>query len=355
MRSDELERLLAWVRERSPRRVLVQAPPGLTEVAREAARALGEMGVEVVVSGGMCWGGCDLALREAAELGCDAIVHVGHAEFVRSPSIPVFYLEHRYQNYEPVASLLPEMLKALEGYRRVGLGATVQYLDLLGRLAEDLRRAGHVVMIGRPSNHLRYSGQVLGCDYSTMTSLDGEVDAHLVLGSVFHGLGLALISRKEVFAADPHSQKVVPLRETAEKVLRKRYAQILAFRSCRRVGVVVSVKPGQRYFGLARWLVGLLRGRGLDAELVVVDEVRAEDLEGRYEALVNTACPRLSVEDQDRFRVPVLLPGEVMVALGLTSWEELLRRGFLSSYPQSWVMESWTSSALPESPSPSEV
>lgn len=338
MSSDELERLVAWAREVSPRRVLVQAPPGLTDVAREVSATLERMGIEVAVSGGMCWGGCDLALREAAEMGCDAIVHIGHAEFIRSPSLPVFYFENRYQNYEPVASLLPEMLRALKGYRRIGLGATVQYLDLLERLAEDLRRAGHEVLIGGPSNHLRYRGQVLGCDYSTMTVLDGEVDAHLVLGSAFHGLGLALISRREVFAADPHSQKVVPLRETAERVLRKRYAQILSFRSRRRVGVVVSVKPGQRYLGLARWLVGLLRGRGYEAELVVVDEVRPEDLEGRYEALVNTACPRLSVEDQDRFRVPVLLPGEVMVSLGLLSWEQLLRRGLLSSYPQSWVM-----------------
>ncbi len=339
MAVDDVERLRSWVEELSPRRVLIQAPPGLTGVAREVSRLLEGMGVEVVFSGGMCWGGCDLALREASELRCDAIVHIGHAEFVRSHSVPVFYLEHRYQNYEPVASLLPEILKALRNYRRVALGATVQYLDLLERLSEDLRRAGHEVLIGEPSNHLRHRGQVLGCDYSTMTALDGDVDAHLVLGSVFHGLGLALISEKEVIAADPHSQKVVLLREMAERVLRKRYAQILAFRSSRRVGVLVSVKPGQMYLGLARWLVGLLNGRGYEAELVAVDEVRPEDLEGRYEALVNTACPRLSVEDQDRFRVPVLLPNEVLVALNVMGWEELLRRGLLSSYPQSWVME----------------
>jgi 2-(3-amino-3-carboxypropyl)histidine synthase len=344
---EEVEMLKEWVRNLSPRRVLIQAPPGLIDVAREVSSLLVGMGVEVVFSGGMCWGGCDLALREAAELGCDAIVHIGHAEFVRSHSIPVFYLEHRYQNYEPVASLLPEILKALQDYRRVALGATVQYLDLLERLAEDLRRAGHVVLIGEPSNHLRHRGQVLGCDYSTMTALERDVDAHLVLGSVFHGLGLALISEKEVFAADPHSQKVVPLREMAERVLRKRYAQILAFRTSRKVGVVVSVKPGQMYMGLARWLTGLLKGRGYEAELVVVDEVRPEDLEGRYEALVNTACPRLSVEDQERFRVPVLLPGEVLVALDVVRWDELLRRGLLSSYPQSWVM-----AALTERPQP---
>ena len=71
----ELEGLKGWVRDLSPRRVLIQAPPGLIDVAREVSSLLEGMGVEVVFSGGMCWGGCDLALREAAELGCDAIVH----------------------------------------------------------------------------------------------------------------------------------------------------------------------------------------------------------------------------------------------------------------------------------------
>jgi diphthamide synthase subunit DPH2 len=55
----------------------------------------------------------------------------------------------------------------------------------------------------------------------------------------------------------------------------------------------------------------------------------------------------LSVEDQERFRVPVLLPGEVLVALDIIRWDELLRRGLLSSYPQSWVM-----AALTERPQP---
>jgi hypothetical protein len=42
---------------------------------------------------------------------------------------------------------------------------------------------------------------------------------------------------------------------------------LLAFRTSRKVGVVVSVKPGQMYLGLARWLTGLLKGRGYEAEL----------------------------------------------------------------------------------------
>jgi len=40
---------------------------------------------------------------------------------------------------------------------------------------------------------------------------------------------------------------------------------------------------------------------------------------------VNTACPRLSIEDQERLRKPILLPMEVAVALSKASWGEIIR------------------------------
>ncbi|MEN3048277.1 MAG: diphthamide biosynthesis enzyme Dph2 [Candidatus Caldarchaeales archaeon] len=335
--TEELRRLKEWVRSNGFGRVLVQCPPGLTQAALEVGEALRSMGVEVVMSGSPCWGGCDVAVGEALSVGCDAVVHVGHSRFVRVREVPVFYYEARYNNYGPLSDLLPKLREHLEGTRRVSLGMTVQWLDFLERFAEDLKSMGLEVLIGEPGGHLVHRGQVLGCDYSTMLPLDPLVDAHIVVGSVFHGLGLALAARKEVYAVDPHAQRVTPLGELARRTLMRRYGQIERFRSSRRVGVVVSVKPGQRHFGLAKWIAERLRSKGIEAEVVVVDEVRPEDLEGRYEALVNTACPRLSVEDQERFRVSVLLPGEAMVALGELGWEELLERGLVSPYPQSWV------------------
>ncbi|MCS6788293.1 MAG: diphthamide biosynthesis enzyme Dph2 [Aigarchaeota archaeon] len=351
MTREELRRLGDWVRSNGFGRVMVQCPPGLTEAALEVSAALRSMGVDVVMSGSACWGGCDVSVKEAVGVGCDAVVHVGHARFVDVREVPVFYYEARYNDYEPLSDLLPKLREHLEGKRTVSLGMTVQWLDFLERFAEDLRAMGLEVLVGEPGGHLVHRGQVLGCDYSTMLPLDPLVDAHVVVGSVFHGLGLALTARKEVYAADPHAQRVTPLGELTRRTLMKRYGQIERFRSSRRVGVVVSVKPGQRYFGLARWIAERLRSKGYEAEVVVVDEVRPEELEGRYEALVNTACPRLSVEDQERFRVPVLLPGEAMVALGELGWEELLERGLISPYPQGWVMALTRSPGTPSASS----
>jgi 2-(3-amino-3-carboxypropyl)histidine synthase len=49
------------------------------------------------------------------------------------------------------------------------------------------------------------------------------------------------------------------------------------------------------------------------------------------DAYVNTACPRLSLDDASRFRKPVLTPNEALVVAGELTWEELCRRGLLEN------------------------
>ncbi|RLG01581.1 MAG: hypothetical protein DRN49_00995, partial [Thaumarchaeota archaeon] len=70
------------------------------------------------------------------------------------------------------------------------------------------------------------------------------------------------------------------------------------------------------------------------SEIVVVDDVEEDHLlDLPHEAFVNTACPRLSIEDQNRFKKLILLPMEVAVALNRVSWEEIIRT------PRYMVME----------------
>jgi 2-(3-amino-3-carboxypropyl)histidine synthase len=46
------------------------------------------------------------------------------------------------------------------------------------------------------------------------------------------------------------------------------------------------------------------------------------------DAFVNTACPRIALDDASRFLKPVLLVKEAMVLVGELTWEELLRKGW---------------------------
>ena len=47
------------------------------------------------------------------------------------------------------------------------------------------------------------------------------------------------------------------------------------------------------------------------------------------DAFVDTACPRLALDDPERFPKPILTRDEIMVAVGAWTWEELLERGLV--------------------------
>jgi len=318
------EAIEAWIKEGGVRRLLIQAPPGLKKTASEIAMRISGAVREVIHYGGSCWGGCDVAFRAAREAGADGILHLGHARFLDEEPIPTYYLECRVQDSRPLEKAL-EKAGLLKGFRRVGVGGVVQWLDLLDLVERRLRGLGIEVEIGEPIPPLRHRGQVLGCSYGPLLEMV-DADCFLVIGSRFHGLGLALQSWKPVYVADPESQLILDLGREVERILRSRYAYIERFSRSRRIGVIVSIKPGQFRMGLASRLVERLREEGFEADILLLDDVAADSLRDEvFDAFVNTACPRLSIDDQERFEKPLLLPMEALVAVGEAEWEEVIR------------------------------
>jgi len=47
------------------------------------------------------------------------------------------------------------------------------------------------------------------------------------------------------------------------------------------------------------------------------------------EAFVDTACPRLALDDPERFSKPIVTRDEIMVVIGAWTWEQLLERGLV--------------------------
>ncbi len=322
----EVEKAREWVKRNRLRRILIQSPPGLWRQARELAEELSQDLDEVLLYGGSCWGGCDLAIHSAKLVKADGIIHLGHARFLRSEPLPTLYLECRRADPKPILKLLEEGVDRLRGYRRIGLGMTVQWLDHLGLIHGKLRELGLEVFTEAPEPPLEYEGQILGCSYTPLLKLSNLVDCYLIIGSRFHGLGLALQTSKPVYSLDPELQKFYDSRLEAEKILRIRYAYIEEFRSVREAGVLVSIKPGQYRLGLASRVRSLLRRAGKYAEVLIMDDIVIDRLrDSGFEGFVNTACPRLSIEDQMMFEKPILLPAEAMIAVGERSWEEVVR------------------------------
>jgi 2-(3-amino-3-carboxypropyl)histidine synthase len=313
------------------KRVLLQLPEGLKPEGPRLAKVIEKTGAVPIVSADPCYGACDLATEEAEGLGVDLIVHYGHSKLLKHERVPTIYVEARVtlSVNEVVEKALPLLIR----WRRIGLTTTVQHVQTIDSVRETLVRSGKIVMIG-DAGRLAYPGQVLGCDYGNAKSIAKDVDAFLFVGGGrFHALGVALSTMKPTVAADPYGREVFSVDDDAEKIMRQRWRSLEAAQKVKTFGVLVGLKPGQRSLDQALQLKLKLETKGKVACLFAINEVVPEALSGfpSVGAYVNTACPRLSVEDAQRFDVPVLSKNEVLVMLGEMSWEELCRKGLFES------------------------
>jgi 2-(3-amino-3-carboxypropyl)histidine synthase len=129
-------------------------------------------------------------------------------------------------------------------------------------------------------------------------------------------MGAALVSGKKVLLVNPITKNASVMIDAGE-FLRARKAVILKAAGGEKFGIVVSTKPGQTRLNLAVELQRVLRKGGRDAELVTVDELVPESIEDfDFDVLVCTACPRIPIDDAERFRQPLLTPFETRVVLG---------------------------------------
>jgi len=331
----EEARIIGEIRRRASKRVLLQMPEGLKPVGYRLARLLeNETGVEVFVSGDPCYGACDLALGPKAHVEADLLVHVGHAEIPGEfPDEDVLYVEARSD--APIDEMMQQAANMLETEHTIGLASNIQHIHQLGRAKEILEKNGKEVVVGRASGWLRYPGQVLGCDYGSLRSIAGKVDAVVVLsGGDFHAIGIPLATGKRTIVVDPFQKTARDMTETCRTLLRKRWINIEKFMEAKRIGIIVGLKSSQMNIALARRLKQLLEENDKTAILICATEVIPETLESftDLEGYVEVSCPRISTDDQERYRKPVLNPEEVMVALGKKSWED---------YTKGMTLEEW--------------
>jgi 2-(3-amino-3-carboxypropyl)histidine synthase len=292
-------------------RILLQFPEGLKEKACEIAEKLEAEGNEVFISAAPCFGACDIALAEAEACRADKIIHYGHAEFPlgKKAKIPVEYVEFRSD-----VDLKPVVLKALEDpeFRKcakVGLITTVQHVGKLGEVKALLEENGKTVLIGKHGPKAKYDGQVLGCDATAAVNVDGKVDCILYVGGgLFHPIGAARACTKKVLSADPFLGKIMWLDEEKRRYEKRRRGALAAAVSAQRFGIIVSVKPGQENLRAAVGLKKAFERIGRKAEILLTDIVNPESLANFrcFDAYVNTACPRIVIDDYMRFEKPIL-------------------------------------------------
>ncbi|HKW42689.1 MAG TPA: diphthamide biosynthesis enzyme Dph2 [Thermoplasmata archaeon] len=314
----DTDRLLEVILGRNVKTVGLQFPVGLRTKAIELASEIEEKaGVTCLVSADPSFGACDIA-----EMPVDLTVHLGHA--------PMPHL--RYRNvffYDLPGTRLTSMafLDAAEPLlpKRIGLLTTTQFRGWLPDVQEYLEKRGHQVKVGEPDRRVAYAGQLLGCDYHTATIIEKDVDGYLYVGTGdFHPLGVAiLVPDKPVIIADPERGTARDLAEVKDRILRQRHAAIARARDAGVFGIIVSRKLGQIRMELAEELKALAEKHDRRASIFLMDLVSPEHLEGyRVDAWVNTACPRIAIEDVLRYKQPILTPQEFEIVVGTRSWND---------------------------------
>jgi 2-(3-amino-3-carboxypropyl)histidine synthase len=262
------------------------------------------------------FGACDVA-----EMPVDLIVHLGHAPMPHLRYNRVFFYD---LPGPPLASMA--FVDAAEPFlpKRVGLLTTTQFRHWLPAIKEHLEKKGHVIRIGEPDRRVAYAGQLLGCDYHTATVVAEDVDGYLYIGTGdFHPLGVAILVDKPVIVADPERGTARDLKEVRDHVIRQRHAAIARAHDASVFGIIVSKKIGQERMDMARALKALAEKHDRRANIFLMDLVSPEFLEGyRVDAWVNTACPRIAIEDVLQYKQPMLTPQEFEIVLGEREWNE---------------------------------
>jgi len=327
----EEDRLVAEITGRGARRLLIQLPDGLkNEGPRLASLVREKTGAEVFVSATPAWGACDLSIDAATRLKADLLVHYGHNEFLRDSSngVPVVYIpaKSRHETLPVVEKALP----LLHG-TRVGVATVVQHLHTLPEIAKLLEEKGFTVQVPGRGPWAHETGQVLGCDYFGLKKIEPQVDSFLIVGSYFHALGAALSVEKPTIHADPYDGTVRNLDPDRSRIIRQRFAMVEKARQADRFGIIVSTKPGQSNPSIALNIQRRIEENGKKAVILYADEIVPDKLLDftDVQAFVDTACPRLALDDPERFAKPIVTRDEIMVAIGAWTWEQLLERGLV--------------------------
>jgi 2-(3-amino-3-carboxypropyl)histidine synthase len=299
-------------------RVLLQFPEGLKQKALEYAKALEDKGEEVFISASPTFGACDLALDEAKSIKADKLIHFGHAEF-HHVDFNVEYVE--YAINAPLG-ILNDSLPMLKDFKTIGLVTTIQHIHQLDSVKNFYEQNNKKVLIGKPYGFAKKHGQILGCDIGSAATIDKQVDAIVYFGGgLFHPLGALLATTKPFLVVEPFANKIEFIDNYRQTYSKRSKGKVLGSMDAKNFGIMVSTKNGQHNMELGKLLKKRIEAHGLNAQVLVSNTFDFDSINNmlEFDAFVNTACPRIAIDDTERLRKPLLSANELMELLKMKS------------------------------------
>ncbi len=239
--------------------------------------------------------------------------------------------------YTGTVELCKETVQYLkkQKYSLVGLYASVQFVNKLDTVKKQLAEAG-IRMITSKADRTHVPSQLLGCDnYHDSLHLPEkefqEMDCYLYIGDgKFHPLALVYAQKenpaiKEIVCNDPIQKQLILVGVNNIKTILKKYrGSLMKFLSATSIGVIVTIKPGQEQFRPSL----MLEKRFPDKKFYYfIDNVVSFDQLENFNFIdvwVNTACPRVGFDDQEKFRRGVINLNDAFLAREILGKESVL-------------------------------
>ena len=350
----ELDNLIESIKSNDNRLIALQVPEGLKMQALSMMDSIeDETSAQVVLAADPCYGACDLVHDKMRMMGVELVAHMGHSQMNIDSGMPTHFINVTYDGDPELSPVLPilEKHRAMAQVRleqqdgamsekeaqdrfldavgrvaplkgnKLGLVGSIQHLHLIFDFKERLEKAGFEVEVPVGGDRLTFPGQVLGCNYS---GDDDTIGHYLFLGSGdFHPIGLVMHTGKPLALLDPYTGDSSEMSlERIERILRQRFGLIMAVQDAQTFAILIGEKPGQMRRTLALRMKKMLAKHGKKGYLLALEHI-SPDLISFYpvDAYVNTACPRIAIDDSVRYDKPLITPFELEVALGEKKWE----------------------------------
>ncbi len=306
--------------ELDAKNIILQFPEGLkmdaVRVSNEIQEAVGN--VNILIDADPCFGACDLADNKVNG-HIDLVVHFAHTALPIKTDCPVLFIE-AHSSADIVAPIEDALSKLDSSVKTVGLVTTTQHIHKLDDMIELIQSKGYIVKLDEGIGTT--DGQVLGCNFTSIKSLDVDVIIYVGSGD-FHALGVKLFTKKQVLLADPFKGTSRDIEEFYDRIIRVRFARITKAKSAKSFGIIISSKKGQLRFDLALELKELIKKHGFEAQILNMDYISPDRLlPFNLDAFVMTACPRIAIDDSAMYKKPVLTPDELEIVLGIKPWDD---------------------------------
>ena len=190
---------------------------------------------------------------------------------------------------------------------KITLATTIQYISSLPKIAAQLRK--HKIKVDYlKANNTEHKAQVLGC---SEFDFKGVKNVLYIGDGRFHPINIKMQFNGKVLAYNPLTEKLTEVTNSEIKKYKNWIrANQIRFTNAKIVGVIISTKPGQRWKAFDK-LTQTYKDKKF--YFFVFDTVDLQQLLNFsfIEVFVNTACPRLGLEDASQHRLPIINIGSL--------------------------------------------